>query len=61
MTATVWVTYQGETLSIGGWARRWHNRPQNLELWASVQPRGQRVEDLLAFAHEIVQRYGEAA
>lgn len=25
------------------------NRPENLELWATSQPRGQRVEDLVAF------------
>jgi hypothetical protein len=25
------------------------NRPENLELWATVQPRGQRVSDLIAF------------
>lgn len=33
------------------------NRPENLELWASRHPRGQRVEDLVAFAHEILERY----
>lgn len=37
------------------------NRPENLELWASVHPKGQRVEDLLAFAQTITERYGEAA
>lgn len=35
------------------------NRPENLELWAKVQPAGQRVRDLLAFAHEIIERYGD--
>jgi HNH endonuclease len=25
------------------------NRPENLELWVNKQPRGQRVEDLIAF------------
>ena len=35
------------------------NRPENLELWTSVQPSGQRVSDLLAFAREIIERYGE--
>ena len=34
------------------------NRPENLELWASAQPRGQRVEDLLEFARGIIERYG---
>ncbi len=33
------------------------NRPENLELWISAQPAGQRVEDLIAFAHEILDRY----
>ena len=36
------------------------NRPENLELWASIQPSGQRVSDLLAFAREILGRYGDA-
>ena len=34
------------------------NRPENLELWASSQPAGQRVSDLLAWANEIIDRYG---
>lgn len=34
------------------------NRIQNLELWASYQPSGQRVEDLVAFAKEILALYG---
>lgn len=33
------------------------NRPENLELWVSTQPAGQRAEDLLAWAREIIQRY----
>lgn len=35
------------------------NRPENLELWAHMQPHGQRVEDLLAFAREVLNRYGD--
>lgn len=35
------------------------NRLRNLELWASRHPRGQRVSDLLRFARQIVQTYGE--
>lgn len=35
------------------------NRPENLELWASYQPPGQRAEDLLAYAHELIARYGK--
>jgi hypothetical protein len=34
------------------------NRPENLELWVTKQPKGQRVVDLLAWAEEIVARYG---
>ncbi len=34
------------------------NRPENLELWITSQPSGQRVSDLLAWAAEIERRYG---
>lgn len=34
------------------------NRPENLELWASVHKPGQRVVDLVAFALDILDRYG---
>lgn len=37
---------------------RLDNRPQNLELWVSMQPSGQRVSDLLAFARMVQDRYG---
>ena len=33
------------------------NRPENLELWVTPQPKGQRVEDVLAWAHEVISRY----
>lgn len=33
------------------------NRPENLELWVSTQPSGQRPEDLLQWAKEIIERY----
>lgn len=33
------------------------NRPENLELWVVAQPRGQRPEDLVAWAYEILERY----
>lgn len=34
------------------------NRPENLELWVSSQPIGQRPEDLVRWANEILDRYG---
>lgn len=34
------------------------NRPENLELWVTKQPVGQRPEDLVAWALEILERYG---
>jgi hypothetical protein len=34
------------------------NRLENLELWSSRHPQGQRVEDLLKWAKEIVLKYG---
>lgn len=34
------------------------NAPENLELWSSRHPKGQRVEDLLEFAREIAAIYG---
>ncbi len=34
------------------------NRIENLELWYGGQPTGQRVEDLLAWAREIIDMYG---
>ena len=33
------------------------NRIENLELWSRVQPKGQRVVDLVAYAQEILERY----
>jgi len=33
------------------------NRPENLELWVVSQPKGQRVEDLVSWAKEIIDRY----
>jgi hypothetical protein len=36
---------------------RLDNRPQNLELWSTAQPKGQRVADKLDFALALLQRY----
>lgn len=36
---------------------RLDNREQNLELWSTAQPKGQRLEDKLAFARDLVARY----
>jgi hypothetical protein len=40
---------------------RLDNRLENLELWATVQPSGQRVSDLVDFALLILQRYAPDA
>lgn len=34
------------------------NRIENLELWITMQPSGQRPEDLVFYAKEILKRYG---
>jgi hypothetical protein len=34
------------------------NRLENLELWVRPQPTGIRVEDAMAWAREILRRYG---
>lgn len=36
---------------------RHDNRPENLELWVKSQPSGQRPEDLVTWAWEIISRY----
>lgn len=37
------------------------NRVDNLELWVTHQPAGQRTEDLLDWAYEIIRRYQRPA
>lgn len=34
------------------------NRPENLELWSGNHPPGQRVEDLVAWARDLLDLYG---
>jgi hypothetical protein len=34
------------------------NRPENLELWSTSHPAGQRPDQLLAWAYQIIERYG---
>lgn len=36
------------------------NRPENLELWSTSHPAGQRPCELVAWAKEILARYGDA-
>jgi hypothetical protein len=40
---------------------RHDNRPENLELWTTSQPAGQRVVDKIAWAKTLLERYGESA
>ena len=37
------------------------NRPENLELWVKGQPAGQRVEDVVAWAIQIIKDYPKVA
>lgn len=34
------------------------NRIENLELWSKAHPKGKRVEDLLEYAHKVLDLYG---
>ncbi len=33
------------------------NRIENLELWDTSQPKGQRIEDKILFYHQLIQEY----
>ena len=35
------------------------NRLENLELWSTDQPEGQRVEDKMKWAYEMIKQYGD--
>ncbi|WP_433193487.1 HNH endonuclease [Nocardia sp. CA-107356] len=35
------------------------NRPENFELWLTRQPTGAHVEDLVKWAREIIEQYGD--
>jgi hypothetical protein len=37
---------------------RGDNRPENLELWSGMHPRGARVSDQIKWATEVIARYG---
>lgn len=36
------------------------NRIENLELWVTKQPYGQRAEDLIEYAHWVLKIYGHS-
>lgn len=37
------------------------NRPDNLELWVNAHPSGQRVSELIQFAHDLLEQYKDDA
>jgi len=39
--------------------QREDNRIENLELWSTIQPRGQKVSDKIRYALEIIKLYGK--
>jgi hypothetical protein len=53
------LLYPGENVHHKNGARD-DNAPGNLELWVTMQPSGQRPEDLVAYAKLILERYGDS-
>ena len=57
----IWTEHNGEIPSdhhIHHINKNWRdNRIENLELWVVKQPLGQRAEDLIAYAKEILRLY----
>jgi hypothetical protein len=51
---------QGESVHHKN-GNREDNRPENLELWSTTQPSGQRVEDKVEWARQILGQYGDDA
>lgn len=43
----------------GGFKGRSNNHPDNLELWTGRHPKGHRVEDVTAYAREMLALYGD--
>lgn len=50
--------HKGETVHHKNGIRD-DNRIENLELWKSAHPPGQRITDLVVWAREILEQYGE--